>query len=60
MATLKGKQIITNVYLPPEVYEALKRLSDRTGAPMAHYLRLGAERVLAENGVRVVKTRGKA
>jgi predicted DNA-binding protein len=50
MATLKGKQIITNVYLEPDVYEALKELSERTGAPMAHYIRKGVEKVLAENG----------
>lgn len=59
MATLKGKQIITNVYLDPEVYAALKKLSESTGAPMAHYLRVGVEKVLAENGVKVVKARRK-
>ena len=50
MATTKGKQIITNVYLDPEVYAALKELSDNTGAPMAHYIRQGVETVLAKNG----------
>lgn len=59
MATLKGKQIITNVYLDPEVYAALKKLSESTGAPMAHYLRVGVEKVLAEKGVKVVKARRK-
>jgi predicted DNA-binding protein len=59
MATLKGKQIITNVYLDPEVYAALKKLSESTGAPMAHYLRIGVEKVLSENGVKVVKARSK-
>jgi predicted DNA-binding protein len=59
MATLKGKQIITNVYLDPEVYTALKKLSESTGAPMAHYLRVGVEKVLAENGVKVSRTRSK-
>jgi hypothetical protein len=49
MAT-KGKQIITNVYLDPEVYASLKLLSENTGAPMAHYLRKGAERMLEEHG----------
>jgi predicted DNA-binding protein len=53
MATLKGKQVITNVYLEPEVFLALKRLSERTGAPMAHYLRQGIDKVLLENGVKV-------
>jgi len=46
MATLKGKQIITNVYLDPDVYAALKKLSESTGAPMAHYLRVGVQKVL--------------
>ena len=55
MGTLKGKQIITNVYLEPAVYEALKKLSESTGAPMAHYLREGVNKVLAEHGVKVSK-----
>jgi predicted DNA-binding protein len=55
MATLKGKQIITNVYLDPEVHTALKKLSDSTGAPMAHYFRLGIDKVLAEHGIRIPK-----
>jgi predicted DNA-binding protein len=49
MAT-KGKQIITNVYLEPDVYAALKELSEATGAPMAHYIRKGIDKVLAEAG----------
>jgi len=59
MATLKGKQIITNVYLEPEVYAALKKLSESTGAPMAHYLRMGVQRVLAEHGVKVPRRKEK-
>jgi hypothetical protein len=59
MATLKGKQIITNVYLDPDVHAALRKLSESTGAPMAHYLRLGVGKVLAENGVKVAKTKAK-
>jgi predicted DNA-binding protein len=58
MAT-KGKQIITNVYLDPEVYAALKRLSESTGAPMAHYLREGAKKVLEQHGIVVNKARAK-
>lgn len=58
MAT-KGKQIITNVYLDPEVYAALKKLSESTGAPMAHYLREGARKVLESHGVKVPSTRAK-
>jgi predicted DNA-binding protein len=55
MATMKGRQIITNVYLNPEVYEALKKLSADTGAPMAFYLRKAVDKVLAEHGVKVRK-----
>jgi predicted DNA-binding protein len=55
MATLKGKQIITNVYLDPEVYAALKELSESTGAPMAHYLRMGVNKVLAEFAAKTPK-----
>jgi hypothetical protein len=49
MAT-KGKQVITNVYLDPDVFSALKKLSEETGAPMAHYLRKGVDNILAEHG----------
>jgi predicted DNA-binding protein len=55
MATMKGKQIITNVYLDPEVYDALKELSAKTGAPMAFYIRKAVDRTLAENGIKVGK-----
>ena len=47
---IKGKQVITNVYLEPLIYRSLKMLSENTGAPMAYYLRRGAEMVLEERG----------
>ena len=50
MAT-KGNQIITNVYLDPDQYQALKELSDASGAPMAHFIRKGVNKVLAEHGL---------
>jgi predicted DNA-binding protein len=59
MATMKGKQVITNVYLEPEVYEALKKLSADTGAPMAFYLRKAVDKVLEENGVKVSKPKAR-
>ena len=59
MATLKGKQVITNVYLDPDVHAALKKLSESTGAPMAHYLRLGVEKILAEHGAISNKPRAR-
>jgi predicted DNA-binding protein len=55
MATVKGNQILTNVYLEPRVYAALKKLSKDTGASMAFYLRKAVMKVLAEHGVKVGK-----
>lgn len=55
MATMKGRQILTNIYLAPEVYGALKKLSADTGAPMQFYLRKAVDRVLAQHGVKVAK-----
>ncbi len=59
MATLKGKQIITNVYLDPDVYTALKKLSESTGAPMAHYLRVGVQKVLIAHGIKISRRKEK-
>jgi Ribbon-helix-helix domain len=63
MATVKGSQILTNIYLQPEVYAALKKLSTDTGASMAFYLRKAVEKVLSEHRVKVGKrkrTRSRA
>jgi predicted DNA-binding protein len=57
MATVKGNQILTNIYLEPQVYAALKKLSTDTGASMAFYLRKAVEKVLAEHGVKVRKSK---
>jgi len=59
MATMKGKRVITNAYLDPQVYEALKTLSDNTGAPIAFYIRKGIDMVLAENGIKIAKPKTK-
>lgn len=56
---MKGKQVITNVYLDPEVFDALKKLSADTGAPMAFYLRKAVDKVLAEHGVKLGKPKAK-
>jgi predicted DNA-binding protein len=53
MATFKGKQIITNLYLDPNAHAALKELSAKTGAPMAFYIRKAVDKVLAEHGMKV-------
>lgn len=55
----KGKQVITNVYLDPDTYAALKKLSESTGAPMAHFLRMGAKIVLEKHGVSPQRPKGK-
>jgi predicted DNA-binding protein len=57
MATVKGRQILTNIYLEPAVYAALKQLSVDTGASMAFYLRKAVDKVLAEHGVRVKRAK---
>ena len=53
MPTIKGKQVITNVYMDVNAYEALKELSAKTGAPMAFYFRKGIDWVLEQHGVKV-------
>ena len=59
MATMKGKQVITNIYLEPGAYAALKQLSAKTGASMSFYLRKAVDKVLAEHGVKVAKPKAK-
>ena len=59
MATMKGKQVITNIYLDPSVYAALKKLSADTGASMSFYLRKAVDQVLADHGVKVIKPKMK-
>jgi predicted DNA-binding protein len=41
---------MTTVYLDTDQYEKLQELSNATGAPMAHWIRKGVNKVLAENG----------
>jgi hypothetical protein len=50
MAATKGNQIVTSVYLDTDQYRALQKLSNSSGAPMAHWIRKGVNKVLAENG----------
>lgn len=50
MAATKGNQIVTSVYLDRNQYEKLQELSNTTGAPMAHWIRRGVNKVLAEHG----------
>jgi predicted DNA-binding protein len=46
MATMKGKRVLTSLYLDPPVYEALRRLSDETRVPQAVYLREAVDLLL--------------
>ena len=39
MATMKGKRVLTSLYLDPPVHKALKGLSESTRIPTAVYLR---------------------
>lgn len=44
--------VYTTVYLRPDQYEALRVLVDKTGAPMAYYVREAIDAVLAIHGGR--------
>jgi len=50
---MKGKRIITSLYIEPEVHAALKRLSAETRVPIAVYLREGVTDLLNKYNVRV-------
>ncbi len=49
--TKRGKQHQISVYLKPETLRRLRALSEKTGAPMAHFLREGVELVIRKHGV---------
>ena len=53
MARKVGKRVMTSVYLDPIKLDALQRLSDATGRPMAEHVREGIDLVLGEYGVDV-------
>jgi predicted DNA-binding protein len=54
MATMKGKRILTSLYIEPEVHRALKRLSEETRVPIAVYLREAVSDLLAKYKVTAV------
>ena len=39
MATMKGKRVLTSLYVDPPMHAALKQLSETTRVPVAVYLR---------------------
>lgn len=48
MATMKGKRILTSLYLDPSVADELRQLSARTRLPHAVYLREAVDLLLAQ------------
>ena len=57
MAEMRGKRVMTNVYLDPPVIEDLKLLSTYTRIPMAAYLREAVEDVLKKHAKDLRKAR---
>ncbi|HWG75372.1 MAG TPA: ribbon-helix-helix domain-containing protein [Steroidobacteraceae bacterium] len=60
MATMKGSRETTSIYLRPGVLDALRKLSEETDTPVAHYLRLAVDDLLAKHGIEVQKKPEKA
>ena len=52
MVTMKGKRVLTSLYLDPPVHKALRRLSETTRVPAAAYLREAVEDLLKKYGVK--------
>lgn len=59
MPTMKGKRILTSLYIEPEVHTALKGLSEQTRVPIAVYLREAVTDLLAKYDVKV-RAKGRA
>lgn len=59
MATMKGKRILTSLYIDPEAHEALKQLSTQTRVPVAAYLREAVDDLLKKYKVKVPIRRTK-
>jgi Ribbon-helix-helix domain len=53
MATMKGKRVLTSLYLDPPVYKALKKLSLESRIPTAVYLREAIADLLNKYGMKV-------
>ena len=53
MARKVGKRVMTSVYLDPSKLDALQRLSDATGRPMAEHVREGIDLVLDKRGAEI-------
>jgi predicted DNA-binding protein len=59
MATMKGKRVLTSLYLDPAAAEALRRLSDETRIPQAVYLREAIDDLFTKYSVKLPKLRAK-
>jgi predicted DNA-binding protein len=59
MATMKGKRVLTSLYLDPPMYEAIKALSAKTRVPIAVYLREAMADLLAKYRRRDSRSRAK-
>lgn len=55
MPTMRGKRVLTSLYLDPPVHEALKRLSGDTRVPVAVYLREAIQDLLTKYDVKTEK-----
>ena len=58
MATMKGKRVLTSIYLDPPVAVALRKLSDQTRVPQSVYLREALDDLLAKYSVKVPRLKG--
>jgi predicted DNA-binding protein len=57
MVTMKGKRVLTSLYLDPPVHKALKELSRATRVPTAVYLREAIADLLTKYRVKVPAAR---
>jgi predicted DNA-binding protein len=56
---MKGRRVLTSLYLDPPVHMALKALSAKTRVPVAVYLREAIDDVLTKYDMNVPKMRTK-
>jgi predicted DNA-binding protein len=56
---MKGKRVLTSLYLDPPAHEALKRLSAETRVPIAVYLREAIDDLFSKYKVKVAKPKAK-
>jgi predicted DNA-binding protein len=54
---MKGRRETTSIYLRPGVLDALRKLSEQTDVPVAHYLREAVDDLLLKRGIRVAEGR---